>query len=295
MAYKMQASVIFLLSLFSFSSSSPDNGNGGIAVYWGQNNGDGDLISTCDTNKYKIVLLAFLNKFGGGRTPAWNFAGHCDNGAWKKCYELEPEIKHCQAKGIKVLLSIGGAPDYSDYSISSADDAKIVANYLYENFLSGQFGPLGSVTLDGIDFDIEKTEDHWDDLARELDTLRRTKGRYFYLSAAPQCPIPVYYLGKAIATGLFDYIFVQFYNNPDAAWIGYIEPQKLITEVLPHVKLAPNYGGVMLWDRYRDVQNNYSGQILPYVFTTTSLSDAIYECVSNAFHRLLTLSPYAAN
>nr|QIJ55476.1 hevamine-A-like protein [Cajanus platycarpus] len=337
MAYKMQALVIFLLSLFTFSSSSPDNSNGGIAVYWGQNNGDGDLITTCDTNKYKIVLLAFLNKFGGGRTPAWNFAGHCDNGAWKKCYELEPEIKHCQAKGIKVLLSIGGAPEFSDYSISSVEDAKIVANYLYTNFLSGQFGPLGSVTLDGIDFDIEVTEDHWDDLARELDTLRRTKGPYFHLSAAPQCPIPVYFLGKAIATGLFDYLLVQFYNNPDcsytggsvkpvldswdkwvnlvqpnntlflglpaapsAAWIGYIEPEKLIREVLPHVKLAPNYGGVMLWDRFRDVQNDYSGQILPYVsklalLSMTSLSNAIYECVSNAFHRLLTLSPYAAN
>ncbi|TKY49707.1 Acidic endochitinase [Spatholobus suberectus] len=325
MASKEQALIIFLLSLFTLSSSRPDNG--GIAVYWGQNNGDGELTDTCDTGKYAIVLLAFLNQFGSGRTPAWNFAGHCDNGAWKKCTELEPEIKHCQDKGIRVILSIGGDPNYSHYSLNSTEDAKIVANYLYTNFLSGQYGPLGSVTLDGIDFDIEVTEDYWDDLAKELDALRQTK--YFYLSAAPQCPIPVYYLGKAIATGLFDYLFVQFYNNPgcsysngdtapllaswdkwvnlvlsnnslfvgvpaapSAAGSGYIPPEVLNNEVLPYVKKTSNYEGVMLWDRYRDVQYNYSGNILPNVLksallSVTSVSDAIYECVSAALHRVL--------
>ncbi|MQL41277.1 hypothetical protein EI012_25495, partial [Escherichia coli] len=71
------------------------------------------------------------------------------------------------------------------------------------------------ITLNGIDFDIEKTELYWDDLARELDTLRQPNKK-FYLSAAPQCPTEpkIYYLGQAIKTGLFDYIFVQFYNNP---------------------------------------------------------------------------------
>ncbi|TKY66409.1 Acidic endochitinase [Spatholobus suberectus] len=181
MASKRQALVIFLLSLFTFSSSHPDNG--GIAVCWGQDNGDGELTTTCDSGKYAIVLLAFLNTFGAGRTPAWNFAGHCHNGALKKCTELESEIKYCQAKGIKVLLSIGGAPGYSAYSLSSAEDAKDVAGYLYKNFLSGQYGPLGSS-----------------------------------LRIVPQCPIPIYYLGKAIETKLFDSIFVQFYNNPGCSY-----------------------------------------------------------------------------
>jgi len=94
MASQRLASIILLLSLFTISSSRPDNG--GIAVYWGQDGREGDLVTACNSGKYKIVLLAFLNKFGAGRTPAWNFAGHCDNGAWKKCTELEPEIKQCQ-------------------------------------------------------------------------------------------------------------------------------------------------------------------------------------------------------
>ncbi|CAJ1978460.1 unnamed protein product [Sphenostylis stenocarpa] len=305
MASKTLASIILLLSLFTFSSSHPDNG--GIAVYWGQDGREGDLTTTCDSGNYAIVLLAFLHKFGAGRTPEWNFAGHCDNGAMKKCTELESEIKHCQDNGIKVLLSIGGSPDYSNYSLSSAEDAKNVANYLYTNFLSGQFGPLGSVKLDGIDFDIEVTENHWDDLARELDYFRQTTGRYFYLAAAPQCPTnPIYYLGKAIATKLFDYIFVQCYNNPGCSYVsgtnallnswdtwvglvasnnslfvglpastsagnGFIPAEVMNGEVLPYAKTASNYEGVMLWNRYHDVLNGYSDQILPNVIKSNLL------------------------
>jgi len=232
-----------------------------------------------------------------------------------------------QAKGIKVLLSIGGPT--GGYWLSSAEDAKDVANYLFINFLSGEFGPLGSVMLDGVDFHVETSEDYWDDLARELDLLRQTTGRYFYLSAAPQCPTdPIPYLGKAIATNLFDYIFVQFYDNPSCSytdgtsalleswdkWVdsvasnnslfvgvpaapsagdGYIPPEVLNDEVLPHAKEASNYGGVMLWDRYRDVQNGYSDSIMSNVIksklkvSVVSVSDAIYRGVSKALRRLL--------
>jgi len=94
MASQRLASIILLLSLFTLSSSRPDNG--GIAVYWGQDGREGDLVAACNTGNYKILLLAFLNVFGAGRTPAWNFAGHCDNGAWTKCTELESQIKQCQ-------------------------------------------------------------------------------------------------------------------------------------------------------------------------------------------------------
>ncbi|QCD86067.1 acidic endochitinase-like [Vigna unguiculata] len=324
MASERVALMIFLLSLFTLSSSRPDNA--GIAVYWGRNLQEGDLVSACDTGNYKIVLLAFLNNFGAGRTSAWDFAAHCDNGAAEKCTELESEIKYCQEQRVKVFLSIGGDPDDSDYSLSSRDDAKEVAKYLYDNFLSGQYGPLGSVKLDGIDFHIEQTENYWDDLAWELDFFRQTTSRRFYLSAAPKClTYPIPYLGKAIATKLFDYIFVQFYNNPSCSnttgteallsswnkWVGlvasnnslflglpagptagegYISPDLLKRRVLPQAKKAHNYGGVMLWDRFRDFQTGYSDQILLNVndhVSSNSVSDAIYRCVSKAFNRVI--------
>ena len=83
-----------------------------------------------------------------------NLAGHCDpysNG----CTGLSSEIKSCQAKGVKVLLSIGGAA--GSYYLASSEDARQVAVYLWNNFLGGYTSscPLGPAVLDGVDFDIE--------------------------------------------------------------------------------------------------------------------------------------------
>lgn len=328
MAPKRQAFSFIILSLLALSFTSINAAKGGIAVYWGQNGGEGTLSTACDTGNYEIVLLAFLNQFGCGRTPSWNFAGHC--GDWSPCTKLQPDIENCQRKGVKVFLSIGGA--IGPYSLCSEQDAHEVANYLYKNFLSGQYGPLGSVTLDGIDFDIEGgTNLYWDALARHLDALRH-KNKYFSLSAAPQCFMPDYYLDTAIKTGLFDYLFIQFYNNPPcqydtsrgdatlllqswAHWTsyvhpnntvymglpastaaapsgGYIPPQDLISKVLPYIKPTPNYGGIMLWDRFNDVQNNYSNQFKDLVPKSvlgfvTAVSDAVSELVAEALKRIL--------
>ncbi|TKY45969.1 Hevamine-A protein [Spatholobus suberectus] len=41
----------------------------------------------------------------------------------------------------------------------------------------------------------------------------------------------------------------------------YITPEALISEVLPIAKHASNYGGVMIWNRYFDIKNDYSAQI----------------------------------
>ncbi|CAJ1975491.1 unnamed protein product [Sphenostylis stenocarpa] len=312
--------LIILFTLFCTIKSSQAS-NGVIAIYWGQNNGDGTLTSTCDAGNYEIVLLAFLNGFGCGRPPSWNFDGHC--GEWSPCTKLQAEIEYCQQKGIKVLLSLGGA--VGSYSLCSSQDGKDVAHYLFRNFLSGQFGPLGSVTLDGIDLDIEGGSNlYWEDLVKELDTLRH-QNQYFYLSAAPQSDIPDYYLDKAIKTGLLDYVFVRFYDNPECQnslfrlwdeWTSYvlpnntvflgltaapgdcyIQPWFLIDVVLPYVKQASNYGGVMLWDRAGDVGANYSDEIKDYVPKNASrfvaaVSDAIYEGVSAAFHRILPNKPF---
>ena len=169
-----------------------------------------------------------------------------------------------------------------------------VANYLWNNFLGGQSSsrPLGDAVLDGIDFDIVGgTDQHWDDLAKALSEFRQQ--RTVYLSAAPQCPFPDAWMGTAIATGLFDYVWVQFYNSPpcqysgnssqlisawnqwttiqagqvflglpaapEAAASGYIPPDVLVSQVLPYIKTSPKYGGVMLWSKYYD--NGYSAAI----------------------------------
>jgi chitinase len=190
-----------------------DSDAGGIAIYWGQNGNEGTLAETCATGNYEYVNLAFLSTFGNGQTPMINLAGHCDpysNG----CTGLSSEIKSCQAKGVKVMLSIGGAA--GSYYLASSEDARQVAVYLWNNFLGGNSSsrPLGPAVLDGVDFDIEGgTNLYWDDLARYLSAYSK-KGKRVHLTAAPQCPFPDAWVGNALKTGLFDYVWVQFYNNP---------------------------------------------------------------------------------
>ncbi|WKA05890.1 hypothetical protein VitviT2T_023826 [Vitis vinifera] len=160
---------------------------------------------------------------------------------------------------------------------------------------------VGPAVLDGIDFDIEGgTSDHWDDLARYLSGYSK-KGKKVYLTAAPQCPFPDAWVGGALKTGLFDYVWVQFYNNPpcqytsgnvgnledawkqwnsdisatkiflglpaapEAAGSGFIPVADLTSTVLPAIKGSAKCGGVMLWSKYYDDQTGYSSSIKSHV------------------------------
>lgn len=151
--------------------------------------------------------------------------------------------------------------------------------------------------LDGVDFDIEAGDgQHWDELAKALKGFNQN----LILSAAPQCPFPDAHLSNAISTGLFDNVWVQFYNNPPcmyttgntnnllsswnqwngvqagklflgvpastgAASGGFIPADVMNSQVLPAIKGSAKYGGVMIWDRFNDVQNSYSGAIKPSI------------------------------
>ncbi|KAK3428587.1 acidic endochitinase [Eucalyptus grandis] len=293
MASKSSASPVFLISIILALAVGINSGE--IAVYWGQNGGEGSLADTCASGNYNIVNLAFLVVFGNGQAPVVNLAGHCDPPSGG-CTGLSSDIKSCQAGGVKVMLSIGGSA--GSYYLASADDAKQVATYLWDNFLGGQSSsrPLGDAVLDGIDFDIEGgTTQHWDDLARSLSAYS-SSGKKVYLAAAPQCPYPDAWLGGALQTGLFDYVWVQFYNNPsceyssgnianlqdawnqwtsntagkiflglpastEAANNGFIPASDLTSKVLPAIKGSAKYGGVMLWSKYYDDQTGYSSSI----------------------------------
>ncbi|XBI20366.1 hypothetical protein VPH35_061675 [Triticum aestivum] len=188
---------------------------GSIAVYWGQNDGEASLAETCASGNYKFVILAFLPKFGKGQTPQLDLASHCDPSSGG-CRGQSKDIKMCQSRGVKVLLSIGGGD--GSYGLSSPGDAQQVALYLWNNYLGGasSSGPLGDVVLDGIDFDIEQgSAKFWNDLATDLKNLGKNGGNTVLLSAAPQCPFPDEWDGGATSTGLFDYVWVQFYNNEE--------------------------------------------------------------------------------
>uniref|UniRef100_A0A803M108 chitinase n=1 Tax=Chenopodium quinoa TaxID=63459 RepID=A0A803M108_CHEQI len=307
----------FLLALtISLFISLPLKTNaGGIAIYWGQNEDEGTLTATCRSGLYKYVNIAFLSIFGNGQTPQINLAGHCDpaNGG---CRKVSTGIRNCQQMGIKVMLSIGGGA--GTYSLSSTDDARrvrlLVGSFPWRPI---QFSAIrqvqmvkrnlkdnvqllspGDAVLDGIDFDIELGTPHYVPLARRLVEHGHQSGKKVYVSAAPQCPFPDQELDGALNTGLFDYVWIQFYNNPscefdvgnpenfknswktwtskipaknffvglpasnDAANNGFVQTQTLINQVLPFVKgSGGKYGGVMLWDRANDAKTGYSSHI----------------------------------
>ncbi|KAG2720471.1 hypothetical protein I3760_02G037100 [Carya illinoinensis] len=293
MASNSTVSLAFLLSVILMQVLSTEAG--GIAIYWGQNGNEGTLAQTCATNKFAFVNIAFLSTFGNGQKPIINLAGHCDPNS-NGCTRYSSDIKSCQAQGIKMMLSIGGGA--GSYSLTSTNDAQQVATYLWNNFLGGQSSsrPLGDAVLDGIDFDIEGgTTQHWDELARYLSGYSK-QGKKVYLTAAPQCPFPDAWMGGALKTGLFDYVWVQFYNNPpcqyssgnianlvnawnqwnsipatkiflglpaapNAAGSGFIPVADLTSKVLPAIKSSAKYGGVMLWSKYYDDQTGYSSSI----------------------------------
>ncbi|KMT10232.1 hypothetical protein BVRB_5g119920 [Beta vulgaris subsp. vulgaris] len=271
---------------------------GGIGIYWGQGQ-ETNLNQTCSTKLYSHVNIGFLSTFGNGKNPTLNLAKHCNpsNGG---CGLLSNQIKYCQSVGVKVFLSISGnAAGYA--SLNSSYEARILANYLWTKFLGGnsRSRPLGNVVLDGVDFYIESgSTKYYDLLARYLASYS-TKTKKVYLSAAPQCSYPDKYLNVALNTGLFDYVWVRFNNNPSCeyttknaknffkAWnywtsikankvflglpaspkatnSGFIPVNVLKSQVLPVIKKSPKYGGVMLWSRYWDQIGKYSPAIKNY-------------------------------
>ncbi|TLX69488.1 hypothetical protein E9993_22970, partial [Labilibacter sediminis] len=330
MASKPQALafLLFALSTLSFiinashAADQPIRPSPVLTVYWGQNENEGTLREACATKNYEIVNLGFLNVFGNGRTPQLNFAGYCGDSS--PCTKLAPEIRYCQNHNVKVFLSLGGAE--GDYDLSSPQDAREVAQYLYNNFLNDQDGPLGRVSLDGIDFDIEiGSNRYYEDLVKALHEFS-TEQRRIYLSAAPRCRYPDHHLDAAIKTGLFNYILGQFYNNPrcqyskgneqrllnhfdmwarsvmpnnavllglpaapDAANSGFIPADVVKNQILPNIRNRPNYGGVMVWNRYYDRQTHFSRQIRdslgPVLKSVAALADAMYECVTKTLYR----------
>ncbi|KAF7814276.1 G-type lectin S-receptor-like serine/threonine-protein kinase CES101 [Senna tora] len=293
--------LLFFLPIISFSSTSQD-----VAVYWGQNGNEGSLNDTCATGKYTIVIIAFLYAFGNNQTPQLNLAGHCDpspsSSSSSPCTDVSSHVRYCQSRGIKVILSIGGG--FDTYNLSSPEDARNLSDYLWNNFLyytddsssSSSSRPLGDSTLDGIDFDVEESTPFLEDLARALKSHSGETKRV-YLSAAPQCPFPDPPLGSVLNTGLFDYVWIQFYNHPpceytqgneenfmrnwnqwttslkttkifmglpasqDATPTGYVPADLLVSKVVPMVKKSENYGGIMLWSRYYDRVSGYSSVI----------------------------------
>ncbi|CAM0153079.1 unnamed protein product [Urochloa decumbens] len=259
-------------------------GPGDIAVYWGRHKDEGTLREACDTGAYTTVLISFLSAFGHG-TYTLDLSGHPVAG-------VGDDIKYCQSKGVLVLLSIGGQG--GEYWLPSSQSAADVADYLWNAFLAGGRAgvprPFGDAQVNGIDFFIDQgATEHYDELARRLYGYNKYyRGGGITLTATPRCAYPDNRLAAALATGLFNRIQVRMFGgdlqcewgqfdswnkwaaaypgsrvfvgvvaSPEADKDAYLFQKDLYYGILQFAEKLPNYGGLMIWDRYYDKKNHY--------------------------------------
>jgi chitinase len=207
--------LLLLAFLLSLQLAAARNRNDDVAVYWGRDRNEGSLRETCDTGRYTTVMISFLAAFGRGRYHL-DLSGHRFAG-------VGADIKHCQRRGVLVLLSIGGPG--RGYSLPTSRSAKDVAELLWNAFLGGYRAdvprPFGNAEVDGIDFFIEHGGrwDHYDELARRLHAYnswyyrRNNRRSGVTLTATPGCRYPDRHLDGALATGLFSRIHVRLFGD----------------------------------------------------------------------------------
>ncbi|CAP68130.1 uncharacterized protein PODANS_1_19950 [Podospora anserina S mat+] len=228
-----------------------------VNVYWGQTAGS-RLSTFCDASGFDYVTVGFLNKSpsqdpSGANWPGTNFGSHCDgvyykyNGAntnvQSDCGKIAADIRYCQKKGKKVLLSIGGEwKTTANYDLSNEAEGRRFALFVWQAFgprIAGSTVPRPfddyylnaeegeeNFVFDGFDFDIEKSYDanQSKGYIAMISSLRQfmatpqlnPNNRQFLITAAPECPLndPYYKMKHIIKNSKFDLLFVQFYNNP---------------------------------------------------------------------------------
>lgn len=226
MHYLTTLSIASLLAL-STASVLPYRRNNGAetVVYWGQNaNENADLSAYCSSAAgIDVIVLAFLYEFGNGiNIPSGILGEECYisiTGEPQLCDSVASAISTCQAAGVTVILSLGGAT--SSYSLQSQAEAESIGQYIWESY--GNSGnttvprPFGDVFVNGWDFDIEVNDGSSQYYQYMISTLRSNfasdPAHTYYITGAPQCPLPEPNMGTIIANSVFDKIWVQFYNN----------------------------------------------------------------------------------
>ncbi|KAF2646359.1 endochitinase [Massarina eburnea CBS 473.64] len=206
------------------------NGKSNVVIYWGQNSAGQQSTQTrlsnyCSDANVDVILLAFLLRFNGaGGSPIMNFANQGDKCTTFSgtetfsCPEIEADIKTCQTQGKTIMLSLGG-DSYNEGGFTSADLATAGANKIWASFGPVQSGstalrPFGTAVVDGFDFDFEANVSNMAVFANRLKTLfAAASSKKYYLSAAPQCPIPDLYNKDILDNVPLDFVNVQFYNN----------------------------------------------------------------------------------
>ncbi|GMM38681.1 hypothetical protein DASC09_060200 [Saccharomycopsis crataegensis] len=189
-----------------------------VAAYWGQGDNQESLATYCKQKNMGIVIISFLNNWNS-TAVSYNFGNACGGNT---CPQIEKDIKTCQKLGIKVFLSLGGDATLGSYGVSTAEEGRAAASVIYNTFHPkadpSVTKPFGKAEIDGFDYDIENSNSGGlGAMVAELRTLWTSKT--LLISATPQCPYPDKGTSALLTdtSAKVDFVFVQFYNNPDCA------------------------------------------------------------------------------
>jgi chitinase len=257
-----------------------------------------------------MVIITYLNQFfdfnNAYKAPTLNLASlHC-NATFKvkfpdllNCSDIGKDIKTCQGKGKKVMLTLGG-PNATFESPHQAGD---FARIMWQMFLGGSnvslVRPFGDAILDGIELDIQDYRlNGYDVFVRSLRYIidhNQNKTKY-YISAKVSCAdnstelishllsqrslhfitlhlycSPCHYAGPPYDSN-FTYIWSYWENIVNNLQIQIF--LSLIAEsiddcqcidrdntahLLKLVSKTASFGGVMIWDSSCDSSNCVNG------------------------------------
>ncbi|KQJ91845.1 xylanase inhibitor protein 1 [Brachypodium distachyon] len=294
MALGRRSSVAALLALCFLAATATAAAEYGLTVFWGRNKDEGSLGEACDTGIYNTVIISFYSVFGHGRYwgdlsghPLYNIGADIQHCQRKGILVL--------------LSIGGGGSEYSlPTSQSAADVADNLWNAHLGGSRRGVFRPFGNAVVDGIDFFIDQgAPGHYAELVTRLSGYNKhyRGAPGVRLTATPRCVFPDWRIEQALDTGLFERIHVRFYGDDRCSyphvykdgvmaqwnkWTARYPRSKIYLglpaanapgrndmvglmsmnyDLMPSVKQAPNYGGVMLWDRYHDKLTGYGRDI----------------------------------
>lgn len=184
----------------------------------------------------------FGNQCGGTTYPGpgYNGVNNADNNHLYQCSAFAQALYACRQNTPtkKIPLSFGG--ETPQYQLTGATDGTNFANLLWGLFgprtlawvSAGKLRPFDynnvGFTIDGFAFDIEyPPTDNWagyNALATQLRTnFGSGAGTHYFLTAAPQCIVPDANLQGVLQKGVFDMLFIQYYNTPEcssATWVA---------------------------------------------------------------------------
>lgn len=215
-------------------------------VYWGQNGGgvveNNDLATYCTKESgIDVIVLAFLYQYGNGvKIPAGTIGQSCSistTGEPQNCEALTSAIETCKTNGVKVIMSLGGAS--GAYSLTSQEEAETIGQNLWDAYGNSASNgsvprPFGKTFVNGWDFDIESNSgnQYYEFMIAKLrSNFASDSANQYFITGAPQCPIPEPNMNEIITKAQFDYLFVQFYNNPGCSTDGTINFDQWKTNV----------------------------------------------------------------